>query len=102
MRRDAAAPARTKQQFRILIDTCVWLDLAKDYHQQAQLGILEELIELGEISLIVPRVIVEEFARNRARVIDTAAVVSPPRSSGSRKPWTSSATRDASAWCCVS
>jgi hypothetical protein len=73
MRRDAAAPARTKQQFRILIDTCVWLDLAKDYHQQAQLGILEELIELGEISLIVPRVIVEEFARNRARVIDDSS-----------------------------
>lgn len=73
MRRDAAAPARTTQQFRILIDTCVWLDLAKDYHQQAQLGILEELIELGEISLIVPRVIVDEFARNRARVIDDSS-----------------------------
>jgi hypothetical protein len=56
-----------------LIDTCVWLDLAKDYHQQAQLGILEELIEVGELSLIVPRVIVDEFARNRARVIDDSS-----------------------------
>jgi predicted nucleic acid-binding protein len=102
MRRDAAAPAPTTQQFRILIDTCVWLDLARDYHQQAQLGILEELIELGEISLIVPRVIVDEFARIGRASLTTAAVVSPPRSSGSRKQWTSSAIPEASAWCCVS
>jgi PIN domain len=73
MRCDGAAPARTTQQFRILIDTCVWVDLAKDYHQQAQPGILEELIELGEVSLIVPRVIVDEFARNRARVTDDSS-----------------------------
>ena len=66
-------PHERNSKFRILIDTCVRLDLAKDYHQQAQLGILEELIELGEISLIVPRVIVEEFARNRARVIDDSS-----------------------------
>jgi hypothetical protein len=30
--------------FRILIDTCVWLDLAKDYQQQALLGVLDELV----------------------------------------------------------
>ena len=73
MKHDAAAPARATRQFRILIDTCVWLDLAKDYHQQAQLGVLEELIELGEISLVVPRVSVDEFARNRARVIEDSS-----------------------------
>jgi PIN domain len=56
--------------FRILIDTCVWLDLAKDYHQQVILGALEELVRQGEISLILPRPVVDEFARNKARVIE--------------------------------
>jgi hypothetical protein len=59
--------------FWILIDTCVWLDLAKDYQQQALLGVLEELIKQGEISLILPRVIVDEFARNRTRVIEDSS-----------------------------
>jgi hypothetical protein len=56
--------------FNILIDTCVWLDLSKDYHQQAILGALEELVRQGEISLIVPRPVVDEFARNKARVVE--------------------------------
>lgn len=33
--------------FKILIDTCVWLDLAKDYQMQAILGALEELTRQG-------------------------------------------------------
>ena len=56
--------------FRILIDTCVWLDLAKDYRQRALLGALEELIRYGEVSLIVPHVIVDEVSRNKARIIE--------------------------------
>ena len=56
--------------FRILIDTCVWLDLAKDYRQRALLGALEELIRHGEVSLIIPRVIVDEVSRNKARIIE--------------------------------
>ncbi len=30
--------------FRLLVDTCVWLDIAKDQQQQATLGVLEELV----------------------------------------------------------
>jgi hypothetical protein len=56
--------------FRFLIDTCVWLDLAKDYQQQPILTALEEIIRQGDISLILPRTIVDEFARNKARVIE--------------------------------
>ncbi len=56
--------------FRILIDTCVWLDLAKDYRQRALLGALEELIRHGEVSLILPRVIVDEVSRKKARIIE--------------------------------
>jgi hypothetical protein len=59
--------------FKILIDTCVWLDLAKDYHQQAILGALEELMSSGEVSLILPRTVVDEFGRNKARVIEESS-----------------------------
>lgn len=56
--------------FKILVDTCVWLDLAKDYQQQAILAALEELIRQGHVELILPRTVVDEFARNKARVIE--------------------------------
>ncbi|MBU7006043.1 PIN domain-containing protein [Phosphitispora fastidiosa] len=59
--------------FKILIDTCVWLDLAKDYHQQAILAALEELIQQGDIELVLPRTVVDEFARNKARVIEDSS-----------------------------
>lgn len=56
--------------FRILIDTSVWLDLAKDHKQQALIGALEELVQASEVALIMPRTILDEFARNKARVVD--------------------------------
>jgi len=59
--------------FKMLIDTCVWLDLAKDYQQQAVLAALEELIRQGEIELILPRTIVDEFARNKVRIIEESS-----------------------------
>ncbi|MBD9357292.1 PIN domain-containing protein [Methylomonas albis] len=59
--------------FRILIDTCVWLDLAKDYQQQAILNALEELVRQGDIALILPRTVVDEFDRNKARVIEESS-----------------------------
>lgn len=54
--------------FKILVDTCVWLDLAKEARQRALLGVLEELVREGRVTLVVPRVILDEFARNKARV----------------------------------
>ena len=59
--------------FKILIDTCVWLDLAKDYQQQAILSALEELLRQHRIELILPRMVVDEFARNRTRVIEESS-----------------------------
>ncbi len=56
--------------FNILIDTCVWLDVAKDYQQQAILAALEELLRHGDVALILPRIVLDEFARNKARVIE--------------------------------
>lgn len=54
---------------RVLIDTCVYLDLAKDYRHQPTLRALEQLINVGEVSLVLPRQAVDEFARNKQRII---------------------------------
>lgn len=54
--------------FKILVDTCVWLDLAKDARQRPLLGVLEELVREGQVTLVVPRIVLDEFARNKARV----------------------------------
>lgn len=54
---------------KILVDTCVWLDLAKDPEQQALLNAVEQLIDLNQLTLIVPRTVLDEFARNKARII---------------------------------
>jgi hypothetical protein len=55
--------------FHILIDTCVWLDMAKDYRHQPTLAALEQLIESGEVRLALPRQVVDEFVRNKDRII---------------------------------
>jgi hypothetical protein len=55
---------------RALIDTSVWLDVAKDHRQHGNLHVLEELVRNKLMSLIVPRTVVDEFARNKDRVIE--------------------------------
>ena len=59
--------------FKLLVDTCVWLDLAKDSRSEALLEALETLIKRGEVELLVPPLIIDEFARNKARVIKEGA-----------------------------
>lgn len=54
--------------FRILIDTCVWLDLAKDPRQEPLLAVVEEMVKRGTASLIVPRLVLQEFRKNRDRI----------------------------------
>lgn len=54
---------------RLLIDTCVWLELAKDHRLQPLLTALENLVKDGEVSLIVPRLVIDEFVRNKERVV---------------------------------
>jgi uncharacterized protein YoxC len=56
--------------FKLLIDTCVWIDLAKDHQQQPLLTALEGLIQHGQVSLILPRAVVDEFARNKTRTVE--------------------------------
>ena len=57
---------------RLLIDTCVWLDLAKDYRNLRLLEILDELVKRGDVSLIIPQILLDEYQRNKARVLAAA------------------------------
>jgi hypothetical protein len=57
----------------MLIDTCVWLDLAKDPRQIPVLGVVEEMVKLGMVTLIVPRIVLDEFQRNRERIAKESA-----------------------------
>ncbi|MCF8707020.1 PIN domain-containing protein [Rhizorhapis sp. SPR117] len=54
---------------RLLIDTSVWLDLAADHRQLPIIDALTQMAELDELDLILPVTIIEEFARNKERVI---------------------------------
>lgn len=54
---------------KLLVDTCVWLDLAKDPDYEKILDIVDELISINELSLIVPQTVIDEFSRNKERVI---------------------------------
>jgi hypothetical protein len=59
--------------FNILIDTSVWLDLAADPKQTPLLDALISLAADGRIHLLVPRIVVEEFQKNRGRVAKSSA-----------------------------
>lgn len=56
-------------KLRLLIDTCVWLDLAKDYRQLPILEAVAALSETDNLELILPSIVVDEFGRNKERVI---------------------------------
>ena len=53
----------------LLIDTCVWLDLAKDKRHLPILEAVAALSDSGDLDLIMPRTVLDEFARNKERVI---------------------------------
>jgi hypothetical protein len=54
----------------MLVDTGVWLDLAKDSTGRSLLGTLDELVSTDDIILVVGRAILDEFAQNKARLIE--------------------------------
>lgn len=59
--------------FKILLDTSVWLDVAKDERQAPILGVIEEMVKQKFVTLIVPRIVVDEFRRNRERIAKDSA-----------------------------
>ena len=54
--------------FKILADTCVWENLAKDPQQRPLLNVIFELEGSGDLGLIVPRIVLEEFKRSKERI----------------------------------
>lgn len=59
--------------FNILIDTSVWLDFAQDEKQTPLLTVVEEMIDAGQINLLVPSIVVNEFRKNSPRVAKSSA-----------------------------
>lgn len=53
----------------LLVDTSVWLDLTKDHRHLPLLDALSKMTEANEVTLILPQIIVDEFGRNRDRVM---------------------------------
>lgn len=43
----------------LLVDTCVWLDLAKDRREQPTLAALEDLAKRGDVQLVVPQIVID-------------------------------------------
>jgi hypothetical protein len=53
----------------ILIDTCVWLDIAKNPDQRKILGVIDELINSKDLTLLLPKTIISEFDSNKEKII---------------------------------
>lgn len=54
--------------FHVLIDTCVWLDLAQDPKLTPLLSVVEQLLKDQSFHLMAPPVVRDEFKRNKERV----------------------------------
>ncbi|HCY14606.1 MAG: hypothetical protein A2Z93_12655 [Curvibacter sp. GWA2_64_110] len=59
--------------FNVLLDTCVWLDLAQDRKLRPLVLVLENMVRRNMLRLVVPELVFNEFKRNRSRVAQTAA-----------------------------
>ena len=53
---------------KLLIDTCVWIDLAKTPKNHGLLRVIEDMVEEDLVRLLVPPIVLTEFRRNRARI----------------------------------
>lgn len=56
--------------FNVLIDTCVWLDLADKPQQTPLLAVLEGLLSYGGVNLLFPQIIKDEFEKNRGKIAE--------------------------------
>jgi hypothetical protein len=55
---------------KLLIDTCVWIDLAKDHHQHAILRALDRLVKEKKVLVLVPPLVRHEFQRNKGNIVE--------------------------------
>lgn len=61
---------RRSTPVRMLVDTCVWTDLAKDPTGQSLIRTLAESVRADDITLVVARTTLNELARNRDQLIE--------------------------------
>lgn len=54
----------------VMLDTCVWLDLATQKAEMPMLAAIENLVRDGSIRILLPDLVRAEFERNKERVID--------------------------------
>ena len=57
---------------KLLIDSCVWLDIAKTSKGEEILNLLSEFIDRNEAIIILPEIIISEFDRNKERIVADA------------------------------
>ena len=62
-----------RAMFHVMIDTSVWLDLAENQKLTPLLTVLVEFFGEGQLKLLVPRLVVTEFHKNRGRVAKASA-----------------------------
>ena len=58
----------------LLVDTSTWLDLAKRRDGQRWIVAMRLLVHQGDLQLLVPNVVIDEFERNRDRIDWTPAI----------------------------
>lgn len=54
---------------KVLIDTCVWLELAKTPDKIKLLNVINDLLDQQLLSLLIPKPILDEIQRNKERII---------------------------------
>jgi len=63
--------ANLSNVLHLLVDTSTWLDLAKRRDGQRWIVAMRLLVHQGDLQLLVPEVVIDEFERNRDRVETT-------------------------------
>ena len=51
----------------LLVDTSTWLDLSKRRDGRRWILAVQELVQQGDVELMVPQVVIDEYERNDAR-----------------------------------
>jgi hypothetical protein len=69
MAKRESTPAGEPRPVGLLLDTCVWIDLAANHGNEPLLSALDSLCRQHAIDLIVPQLVRDEFGRNRERII---------------------------------
>lgn len=52
----------------IMLDTCVWWNLSTDHKERTILNVLKEIVEKGDVRLIVSDIVRDEIDRNREEI----------------------------------